>query len=173
MNHEVFVDWEKRRWLNHKHFRPRIFGAPSAAHSASLVKGHHTNKQQALGGGMPKFQMLIIYCCLIHTLHRDLAIKHMFDSHPVLWHCLLLLSDSTLTTNSANATNNSLNSVGSCYEPSALVMCAPVVRSLLTVLTQHWQRCCVEGTDMFRRELGHSIFIVECMARVSCKHGMA
>lgn len=114
--------------------------------------------------------ILYRYCICLHVYHRDLAIKHMFDSHPVLWQCLLLLANSTLTTESRTGQASSgpfVDSESSCSGTSALVTCAPLVRSLLTVLTQHWQRCCVESTSAFKRELSQSVFIMECMARVS------
>ena len=82
-------------------------------------------------------------------LHRDLAIKRVFDKNPVLWQCLFLV---------ASHSDN---------EPSGLVTCAPIVRSLLTVLTQHWQRCCVDTIDLFPRELENSVSLMECIAKVS------
>ena len=86
---------------------------------------------------------------------RDLSIKHVFDTHPILWQCLRIIADPP---SSHTTTTN---------EPSALITCAPILRSLLTVLTQHWQRCCVDNTDMFSRELRHSVALIECIAMVS------
>lgn len=85
----------------------------------------------------------------LSPLNRDLAIKHMFDINPVLWECLCLVSSSS----------------SSCAS-SGLVTCAPIVRSLLTVLTQHWQRCCMDSTAMFPKEVQSSIALVDCMAKV-------
>lgn len=82
------------------------------------------------------------------ALYRDLKIKHMFTTHPVLWQCLLIIADTPT-------------------QPSGLITCAPLVRSLLTVLTQHWQRCCADSTAKFSRELQLSVLLVECIATVT------
>ena len=81
------------------------------------------------------------------TWRRDLTVKRQLDNNPVLWELLLFVSEGG-------------------RETSSLSVCAPVVRALLTVLSQHWQRCCVNKTTMFPKELASSISLVECLARV-------
>ena len=73
----------------------------------------------------------------------------MFDDHPVLWSFLQFISD-PLSSN----------------EPSALIACATIIRSLLTVLTQHWQRCCVNTATTFPWELENTTVLLECIAKV-------
>ena len=79
---------------------------------------------------------------------RDLTVKRQLDNHPVLWELLLFVSEGG-------------------RESSSLCVCAPVVRALLTVLSQHWQRCRVDKTTMFPKELASSVSLIECLARVS------
>ena len=76
----------------------------------------------------------------------------MFDSNPILWQCLHIVAEPP--------------SQGRA-PPGGLVTCAPICRSLLTVLTQHWQHCCADSTATFSRELHHSTSLVQCMATVS------
>lgn len=84
-------------------------------------------------------------------LSRDLTVKRQLDNNPVLWELLLFISEGG-------------------RETSSLTVCAPVVRALLTVLSQHWQRCRVNKTTMFPKELKSSISLIECLARVSPCH---
>ena len=95
----------------------------------------------------------VIMCC------RDLTVKRQLDNNPVLWELLLCISEGG-------------------RETCSLTVCAPVIRALLTVLSQHWQRCRVNETTTFPKELASSISLIECLARVSpfhyqtvtCKH---
>ncbi len=93
--------------------------------------------------------LLFVLFFFFTLFFRDLNIKRVFDSRPVLWSLLQLISDPL----SAN-------------EPSALVCCAPVIRSLMTVLTQHWQRCCMNSPSKFPWELENTVVLVECLAKV-------
>lgn len=86
----------------------------------------------------------------------------MFDVHPALWVCLYMIANSP-------STPTSQPSGGGGGGGGGLISCAPIVRSLLTVLTQYWQRCYVESTATFTQELQSSISLVECMAKVSWK----
>lgn len=97
---------------------------------------------------------------------RDLAIKQMFVRNPVLWQCLHLISDMPSSTSEPPISEPSTSPSTSEPPTSGLIVCAPIVRSLLTVLTQHWQRCCVDTVSLFPRELQYSISLVQCMAKV-------
>ena len=82
---------------------------------------------------------------------RDLKIKRLLDNNPILWELLLFVSEGG-------------------RETSSLTVCAPVVRALLTVLSQHWQRCRVNKTTMFPSEVTGSVTLIDCLARVSPFH---
>ena len=88
------------------------------------------------------------YTYTYYMWSRDLTVKRQLDNNPVLWELLLFISEGG-------------------RETSSLSVCAPVVRALLTVLSQHWQRCRVNKTTMFPKELASSISLTECLARVS------
>ena len=74
--------------------------------------------------------------------------KRRFDDNPVLWQLMLFISE------------------GAHGSASGLVVCVSVVRTLLTVLIQHWQRCRAHKSTAFRRELESSVTLMECLAKV-------
>lgn len=79
------------------------------------------------------------------VLEWDLELKRLFDVSPVLWRVLLLISQDS----------------NGC----ALLICANVIRGLLSLLISHWRKCKVAMTKAYPKELDNSEAIIECMAR--------
>ncbi|XP_064396441.1 integrator complex subunit 5-like [Halichondria panicea] len=83
---------------------------------------------------------------LKYTLEYDLTIKRKFDETPILWHFLVLFSEQN-------------------GRSRPLVICGSLIRSLLTMLSQHWQRCRSDSVSLFPWELENSVLLVECLAK--------
>eukprot|EP00731_Ephydatia_muelleri_P024012 Em0016g283a len=79
------------------------------------------------------------------VLEWDLELKRLFDGTPVLWRILLLISQDS--------------------DGRALLICASVIRGLLSLLISHWRKCKGAMTTAYPKELDNSEAIIECMAR--------
>lgn len=79
------------------------------------------------------------------VLEWDLELKRLFDGNPVLWRVLLIISQDN--------------------DGRALLICANVIRGLLSLLIGHWKKCKGAMTTAYPRELENSETVVECMAR--------
>ena len=93
--------------------------------------------------------------------------KRKFDNHPILWQLLDLISEGA----KCKLGTVQVYSVLHCHvlfspDPQGMWTVAAIIRSLLTVLVQFWQRCRAGKTTAFPRELEGSTTLIECLGQV-------
>ena len=96
--------------------------------------------------------------------------KRKFDNHPILWQLLDLISEGA----KCKLGTIQVYSVLHCHvllspDPQGMWTVAAIIRSLLTVLVQFWQRCRAGKTTAFPRELEGSITLIECLGQVCAR----